>query len=158
MTTSGPSRFESPPFREGEVIEFVVDGQPKANRERVVQLGGHGSIRRTKEVIDWLLWLRLRAAEHRPSELWTGAVAIHCEFIIRRKKFRKKDGPGRQPHTARPDAVNCLKLAEDALKDIIIADDNADMFPSAEKWYAAEGESPHTRIRVTRLHFGNDKP
>jgi Holliday junction resolvase RusA-like endonuclease len=68
------------------------------------------------------------------------------------KKMREKMISGNLQHVKRPDLSNCVKFLEDALKGIIIADDNQVCQLIAHKGYS---DNPRSSISILLLPTGH---
>jgi Holliday junction resolvase RusA-like endonuclease len=72
---------------------------------------------KAKNFLAWKDSIGLQVRTQKP-EFYEGAVSISCQFYLSRPASAK-----RKQHTVKPDYINLLKTAEDALKGICYKDD-----------------------------------
>ena len=93
----------------------------------------------------------------RPETPWLGAVRITVDAYFERpdRLCKKKSPEGRIPHTAKPDRDNVDKAVLDALKDVGLFRDDAQVCDGCvRKWYVAKGCGPGVIIVAERLADG----
>lgn len=81
-----------------------------------------------------------------------GAVCLRATFIMPRPKYllKRSSPPGRLPHTSKPDADNLLKAVMDAMTQIGVWRDDAQVSETLVlKRYAAISEVPGAEIVIS---------
>lgn len=140
------------------MIEFVVEGQPIA-QPRLAQVWTNGTRRAyvpkrkngsNHPVSDYktLIWLRYTLAFPGREPL-SGPLRLSILCVMKRPASLGKGG--RCWHDVKPDADNLAKSVKDSLKGSAWKDDCQVALMSVQKVYAAHGEEPHTRIRISEL-------
>lgn len=90
----------------------------------------------------------------RPSEPWTGPLRVTIEAYFDRPKYLlKKSSPaGKIPHTVKPDRDNIDKAVLDALKDVGLLTDDAQVCAGGiTKWWVKKGGTPGVVIVIELL-------
>jgi len=141
---------------------FSVDGVPKGQprpRGFAFRRANKTSVR----VYDpgtaegWKAQIALAVKPFLPPQPLTGPIRVDILFRFPRPKrlCRKKDPPGELPHTAKPDRDNCDKAVLDALKQVGLYRDDAQVCDGRiVKVYHALGGKPGARIQVFAWEAG----
>lgn len=93
----------------------------------------------------------------RPAEPWEGPVRLSIDAYFERPQYllKKKSPEGPVPHTAKPDRDNVEKAVMDALKDVGLLKDDAQVCQGpVNKWWAAKGHAPGVVIVAERIEEG----
>lgn len=87
------------------------------------------------------------------TNLIDSALRVDCSFVFPRpQRLLKKSSPKcRLPHTIKPDRDNLDKAVLDSLTGLVWVDDCQAAFGSIEKYYVADGETPHVTIVITKV-------
>lgn len=136
--------------------KFRVYGRPKGQprpRAFVRTFGGKPQAR----VYDagtaegWKGQIAMAAQHHRPPAPLEVPVTVNSVFLFPRPKrlLRKRDPPGRIPHTSKPDRDNLDKAVLDCLVELGFFKDDAIICDGRiEKWYCAMDEAPGAIITI----------
>lgn len=90
----------------------------------------------------------------RPAEPWTGPIRLTIDAFFERPKYlQKRSSPeGAIPHTSRPDRDNVDKAVMDALKDVGLFVDDAQVCDGpVRKWWVAKGCAAGVVIVAERI-------
>lgn len=142
------------------MIQFTVYGEPKAQgRPKAAVIKGRAIIYDPKPSRDFKRDIKAVAQAHVPDRLLTGALIL--ELKIYRpipKSFSKKKREmaltGELRPTTKPDLKNYIAGVEDALENVLYANDSQIVgYGATGKWY---GDPP--RIEVDVRELGDSKP
>lgn len=154
-----------------QTLSFVVPGVPAtkgSTRAFVIEKAGfkpRAII--TNDNVKAKGWQQLIAehaskalAESQLQPFADGPVIIDAWFYFPRpqKFLTKKYTAVDVPHTTRPDGDKCLRLALDALSQVVWRDDSQVIDAYAHKRYCAAGELPRAVITVRAVHVDLPKP
>jgi Holliday junction resolvase RusA-like endonuclease len=120
------------------VFEFFARGVPAAHQYRQTKFG---VIYRKARVVTWQRTIAQEAliAAGPAFQPAIGRISLAFVFWFPIPKSRKDLIAG-QVHLQDPDCTNLQKAAEDALKGVLIADDNLVYRVSTEKKWCAQGK------------------
>ena len=99
---------------------------------------------------DWRQACVVVANDHRPQELFRGALRVDFAFTMPRPKYhfhtsKAREGQLREDaptyHTSKPDRTKLMRSTEDALKGIIWADDSQIVAGEPTKTYGEIGRA-----------------
>lgn len=135
-------------------IKFTVLGEPVAQgRPRATTINGQVRMYDPKKSRDYKQYVRLVAAQNRPSELLTGPLQLRVKvykptlksFSKKKKELAEK---GLLRPTTKPDVDNYVKSIKDALKSVIWKDDSQVVDLHVSKFYS---EQPRIEVEIKAL-------
>lgn len=139
-------------------IQFRVDGVPKGQpRPRAFVRGGHAAVYDPGTAEGWKSCIAVAAKPHIPPTPLAGTIALTVEFIMPRPRAHFRTGKhaselrGDAPehHCSRPDVDNLTKAVLDALTDIGMWIDDAQIaLLGAVKLY---GVKPGANIEIHQV-------
>jgi len=136
------------------MIAFTVYGEPVAQgRPRASTASGHVRLYDPAKSRDYKDYVRLAAAEHAPSKLLEGPLAVMVTaYRSIPKSFSKKKAAaaeaGEVYPTSKPDADNYLKGVKDALKGVMWVDDSQVVDAYARKRYSFK---PRIEVKIRQI-------
>jgi len=132
-------------------IKFEVPGNPVAKgRPRFANRGKFVRVYTPKKTTDFEKLVGMNALNAGVRQL-SGAITAEIKYFFElpKSKCRKRNPVVEQIKTTKPDIDNCVKSILDGLNKIAFSDDSIVWKITAEKWHAAQGESPRTEITLT---------
>lgn len=136
------------------MIEFTVYGEPVAQgRPKFTTVGGFPRAYDPAKSRDYKDYVRLASAEHAPSKLLEGPLAVMIiAYRSIPKSFSKKKTAAAEAGeiypTTKPDADNYLKGVKDALKGIMWVDDSQVVDVYTRKRYSSK---PRIEVKIRQL-------
>ncbi|QTH44934.1 RusA family crossover junction endodeoxyribonuclease [Cohnella sp. LGH] len=136
------------------MIAFTVYGEPVAQgRPRASTVSGHVRLYDPAKSRDYKDYVRLAAAEHAPSKLLEGPLAVMVTaYRSIPKSFSKKKAAaaeaGEVYPISKPDADNYLKGVKDALKGVMWVDDSQVVDAYARKRYSFK---PRIEVKIRQI-------
>ena len=133
------------------IYTWTIEGQPVSmGRPRFSRRSSHCyTPRPTRE---WQAYAVAKILDSKPAEAIERPCQLSVIAVFHRPKIingRKPHHPGRVRHGAKPDADNVLKQAGDCLERAgVLRNDSRIFDATVSKFYAAEGETPHTEIKL----------
>lgn len=138
---------------------FFAAGIPKGQpRPRAFSRGGHARVYDPGTAEGWKGCVAIAAQGHR-GKFGAGPLRVAIRFVFPRpKSHHRKDGSLKagspEFHTAKPDADNAAKAVLDALTEIGVWPDDAQV---AQLWVSKRYGDPGAFVEISKLD-GEDEP
>lgn len=130
-------------------VEFTIPIEPMGQgRPRAASIGGRAKIYTPAKTRKWQQRFDLLSNQYAPSQPVAGPVHIDLGFYFRRPQrlMKKNDPPGAVPHTAKPDADNCIKIVLDSISTWFAKGDAQVQSISVQKFYAEKEKPPRIHM------------
>ena len=145
------------------IITFTVYGDPKGQpRARAFAMGGKARMYDPGTAEGWKSLIAAAALPHLPAEPLDGPICVDWTAYFPRPKrlMRRRDPDGPVPHTAKPDRDNVDKALLDALTQLGMWRDDAQVYRGTlVKMYAEKSGRPRMEVSITAANAAEkEKP
>lgn len=121
------------------VYHLFVNGVPKAQPRPRMAANGH--VYNPASANAWKEEVKAAFLPHKRQPI-TGPVQLRVSFFMPRPKSMKAEQERNQPHVQKPDVDNLLKSTMDAMTEVAVWKDDAQVYAiEAGKWYARDNKT-----------------